>query len=491
MRLPSSPTLFALAVAALTVLRLIVAAVAPVSPDEAYYWVWSRALAPGYLDHPFMVALWIRAGTAVFGDGAFGIRVLAPLAVALGSVLILDAARLLGAGRGYVAALLLNATLVFGAGGILMTPDTPLILFWIATLWAMARIIAGGAGWWWIAAGVFAGLALDSKYTAALLLAGIGLWLVLLPAGRRWLLRDPRPWLALAIALAMFLPVILWNADHHWASFLKQGGRTGDFHPARAAQFLGELVLGQLGLATPVVFVLCVAGLVQATRLAVIRRDPAAGLLVALGVLPALVFIQHAFGDRVQANWPEVLYPAAVIAAAVLPMTRRWLKPALALGFVITLVIYVQAIASPIPIGGVSDPTIRMLGGWPDLSQAVERRAEQSGARFVAIDEYGLGSELALRLPSAMPVVADDPRWLLFNLPHPGIALSAGETGLLIRTERRRTPPDARPWASMTEIGVLGRGRWGRIGERYRVYAVTVGPAAGSLVTRLPSGAPQ
>jgi 4-amino-4-deoxy-L-arabinose transferase-like glycosyltransferase len=490
MRLPSSPSLFALTLAALTVLRLLVAAIAPVSPDEAYYWLWSRAPAPGYLDHPFMVALWIRLGTVLLGHGALGIRLLAPLSAALGSVLILDAARLLGAGRGYVAALLLNATLLFGAGGILMTPDTPLILFWIATLWAMARIVAGGSGWWWIVAGVFAGLALDSKYTAALLLAGIGLWLVLLPAGRRWLLRDLRPWIALVIALLLFLPVLLWNADHHWASFLKQGGRTGAFHPARAVQFLGELVLGQLGLATPLVFLLCAAGLARATRLAVVRRDPAAGLLAALGVFPALVFIQHAFGDRVQGNWPEVLYPAAVIAAAMLPLALRWLKPALAVGFVMTLLVYVQAIASPIPLGGVSDPTIRVLGGWAGLAEAVQSRARQTGALFVAIDEYGLGSELALRLPASMPVVADDPRWLLFNLPHPGIALAAGETGLLIRTTRRRTPPDARPWASMTDIGLLGRGRYGRIGETYRVYAVTVGAAFAGVVTRLPSGAP-
>ncbi len=489
MRWLSPPALFTLALMALTLIRLIVAGVTPISPDEAYYWVWSRALAPGYLDHPFMVALLIRAGTALFGDTALGIRLLAPLAAALGSVLTLDAARRLGAGHGYAAALLLNATLLFGAGGILMTPDTPLILFWIATLWAMARIVAGGAGWWWIAAGVFAGLALDSKYTAALLLAGIGLWLVLLPEGRRWLLRDARPWLGLAIALLLFLPVILWNADHHWASFLKQGGRTGHFHPSRAAQFLGELLLGQLGLATPIVFVLCVAGLARATRLAVMRRDPAAGLLVALGVLPALVFIQHALGDRVQGNWPEIIYPAAVVAAATLPLTLRWLKPALALGFALTLVIYIQAIASPIPLGGASDPTIRVLGGWPGLAQAVDRRAQQTGARFVAIDEYGLGSELALRLPSALPVLADDPRWLLFNLPHPGFTLAAGETGLLIRTTRRHTPPDAQPWASMTDMGVLGRGRYGRIGESYWVYSVTISPAAAGLVTRLPSGA--
>jgi hypothetical protein len=62
--------------AALTVVRLWVAAVTPLAPDEAYYWVWSRALAAGYLDHPPMVALWIRIGTVFAGaSGPWGILV--------------------------------------------------------------------------------------------------------------------------------------------------------------------------------------------------------------------------------------------------------------------------------------------------------------------------------------------------------------------------------------------------------------------------------
>src|SRR6185312_14849666 len=102
--------------AALTVIRLVVAGVTQLVPDEAYYWVFSRALAPGYLDHPPMVALWIRAGTLIAGDGALGVRLLGPLSVALGSMLLADAGeRLLGRGAGVTAALLLNATLFVGA----------------------------------------------------------------------------------------------------------------------------------------------------------------------------------------------------------------------------------------------------------------------------------------------------------------------------------------------------------------------------------------
>lgn len=485
---PAPALLFALALIGLTALRLAIAAVVPVSPDEAYYWVWSQAPAWSYYDHPFMVALWARIGTFFFGPTPLGIRLLGPLSAALASLLIVDAARSLNAGRGYAAALLLNASLIFGAGSVLMTPDTPLLFFWIVTLWAMARLINDGSGWWWIVAGGAAGLAFDSKYPAALLLAGIGLWFLALPQGRRWL-RDARPWAGLLLALILFLPIILWNADHAWVSFAKQGERTEDFHPARALQFLGELIGGQAGLATPIIFILCMAGLVRESALALRRRDAAAGLLVALGVLPALIFLQHALGDRVQGNWPEIVYPAGVIAAARLPACRAWLKPGLALGFAMTLLVYIQAVASPLPLGGARDPTVRLLGGWQTLANDAAIRAAAAHASFIAVGEYGLASEMALHLPASLPVLAAEPRWHYFALPHPETFAPPGATGLFLRTTRRHGPPVAAPWSHIALLGQIERKRGSRLAETYDVYAVTVGPAGPALLTRLPTGA--
>ena len=91
---------------ALLFLRLAVAASTGLSPDEAYYWVWSRALAPGYLDHPPMVALMIRAGTALAGENPLGVRLLGPVASFAGSLALVPAARdLLGLslGRAWVS----------------------------------------------------------------------------------------------------------------------------------------------------------------------------------------------------------------------------------------------------------------------------------------------------------------------------------------------------------------------------------------------------
>ena len=270
-RLRTEPSAWVAALALLTGIRLAVAGLAPLSPDEAYYWVWSRALAPGYLDHPPMVALWVRAGTWLTGENALGVRLLGPLSAALGSVLLARAADdlLPEMHAGPRAAALLNATLLLGAGAVTMTPDTPLLLFWTAALWALARLLRTGQGAWWLAVGAACGLALASKYTAALLGVGIALWLRH-PSQRRWL-RTPWPWAGGALALLLFAPVVAWNARNGWVSFAKQGGRVGDWVPSRALAFEAELLGGQIGLATPLVFALCVAGSIAAARR---LRDP-------------------------------------------------------------------------------------------------------------------------------------------------------------------------------------------------------------------------
>ena len=465
--------LAAAALAAVTLLRLVMAAVLPLSPDEAYYWVWSHALAPGYPDHPPMVALWIRAGTALAGQGALGVRLLGPFSAALGSVLLADAAERLLPGRhaGITAVSLLNATLLFGVGAVVMTPDTPLLFFWTACLWALARIASGGSAGWWLVIGLAAGLALDSKYTALFLPAGIGLWLLVVPRLRRWW-RHAAVWAGAALGGAAFLPVLWWNATHGWASLLRQGGRVGDWQPERAPQFLAELLGSQIGLATPLVFLLCAGGVAWAARQAWRDRDPAAALLAALTLPAALVFVQHALGGRVQGNWPAIVYPAAAIAAvAVWPRLHR---PAVALGAVITLAAYAQATIAPLPLPARLDPAAFRLAGWDGLARQVEAAREGAGASFVVVEEYGLASELALQLPAGVPVVGEEPRWALFRLPP---ARLAGAVGILVRSARRGGVPESGAWSAIDEAGSADRSRNGALVEAYLLYRV-VGPDA-------------
>ncbi len=449
----------------LTVARLAVAGLAPLSPDESYYWVWSRSLAWGYLDHPPMVALWIWLGTAIAGDGALGVRLLGPLAAAAGTLLLASAAADFGGREGrrqraLCAGALMNATLLLTAGSVTMTPDTPLLFFWTMALAALGRLIATGRAPWWLAAGLAIGLAMDSKYTALLTGAGLAGWLLATGAGRAWL-RTPWPWLAGLSALALFLPVLDWNAAHGWASFAKQGGRAGDWHPARAGRYLGELLGGQVGLATPLVFVLVVLGQARAVRRAV-GGDAGAALLAWVTLLPLLVFIEHALGDRVQANWPGVLYPAALVAVSL--QAPRWWPWAAGLGLALALPVWLQAAVAPLPLPRALDVTLQRLAGWQQLADGTA----SIGPGFIAADEYGVAAELAHALPGRV-VIGAEPRWRLFDLPHPFLA---GETGILLRLARHQEPPDPRFWSVLSAPVPLARTRDGRVADRYLAYPV-------------------
>lgn len=461
--------------AALTLLRLVVAGATPLSADEAYYWVWSHALAPGYLDHPPMVALWVAAGTALAGEGALGVRLLGPLSAALGSLMLAQAAADLLPGdlatrrrAGLVAAALMNATLLFGIGSVTMTPDTPLLFFWTATLWALARLSATGRGGWWLVAGAAAGLAGASKYSAVLMVPGILLWLALSPGPRAWL-RRWQPWAAAGLAVAMVAPVLAWNAAHDWVSLIKQASRGGTATLGRALQFQGELLGGQLGLATPVIAVLCAVGVGLALRGAW-RREPGWVLLAGLSAVPAMVFVVQATGARVQANWPGLLYPAACIAAAGLGgRWPGWVRPGVALGAALTAITYVQATLAPVALPMRLDPTLLRLGGWQTLADEVAAAARREGAGFVASDNYGHAALLARLLPPDIAVVGLEDRWALFRLPDARTTL-AGRRGLLLRSARRDDRPDLRDWAMLESLAMIARARGGMTAEGFRLY---------------------
>ncbi|PMZ83946.1 glycosyltransferase family 39 protein, partial [Pseudomonas sp. FW306-2-11AD] len=85
-------------------------------------------------------------------------------------------------------------------------------------LFFLAKVLETGRGVWWLAVGAAVGAALLSKYTAMFFGAAILIWLAAVPKLRRWFL-SPWPYLGGLVAFALFSPVILWNADHHWVSF--------------------------------------------------------------------------------------------------------------------------------------------------------------------------------------------------------------------------------------------------------------------------------
>lgn len=189
----------------------------------------------GYFDHP-PIAWWLSHGAALLGgESAFVVRL--PF-VALFAVSTWLMFRLGGGGRaGMWAAVALNLAPVMGvtSGGWVL-PDGPLICALLGLALCVMRALPGSGWRWWLGAGGCAGLAMMSKYTAVLDIAGLGVFLLISPVGRRWLVR-PQPYGAALVALVVFAPVLVWNAENGFASLAFQGGR------AAAARFqpLGPL----------------------------------------------------------------------------------------------------------------------------------------------------------------------------------------------------------------------------------------------------------
>ena len=206
-------------------LRLIYLGQAQLIPDEAYYWNYAQHMDLSYIDHPPMVAWLIWLGTSIFGDSEFGVRIAAYICslVTMGYLYTLTL-NIYDKSTSMRAMLLLAVLPIGFVHGMLMTPDAPLLAAWAATLYYMERALIAGRSSAWIGVGIAFGLGILSKYTLGLLGFSALLFMLLDPVARRWLFR-PHPYLAATLALLLFAPVIIWNSENDWASFLFQSRR--------------------------------------------------------------------------------------------------------------------------------------------------------------------------------------------------------------------------------------------------------------------------
>jgi 4-amino-4-deoxy-L-arabinose transferase-like glycosyltransferase len=437
-----------LTIAALLVLRLACAAWTPLTFDEAYYWTWSKHLAFGYYDHPPMVALVIRLGTMIAGDTELGVRLVSILLALPMSFAVYRSAEILFGGRrvAATATILLNVTLMASVGTMIVTPDAPLLVASSFVLLCLAKVVETGRGAWWLAVGIAVGAALLSKYTALFFGPAILIWLIAVPKLRRWLL-SPWPYLGGIVAFATFSPVILWNADHQWVSFIKQLGRARieDF----TLRYIGELLPTQVAFATPLVFILGARGLYALLK----RNGGALGARALIGSMfwiITLYFIWHSLHTKVEANWFGPVYPAFAIAAAVAGNLTRWnprqqrtvdfcLRWAAPSAIAMFALLVLQANTGVLS-GYRRDATVRSVGvGWRELAREIEAVRVREGASCVLALDYGTTSWLKFYLPKGSCVAQRGQRFRWVDMPEPDPALLKGK--LLYVDEARADQP--------------------------------------------------
>ena len=483
-RAGSPPRALVAGLGLLFALRLLVAGFAGLTDDEAYYRLWSLELRAGYYDHAPMVAWVIRAGRDLLGDTALGLRIFAPLAALVGSLLLWRTVALIdGRTCATRAVVFFNATLLLGAGSVLVTPDTPSVFFWGVALWALAELTASREPNWWLVVGLAAGLGLVSKYSVFFLGLGILLWLVATRDTRRWFAAW-QLWVGGAVALAIFAPVVAWNADHQWISFVKQFGRTVP-HGLRPEKVLEFVAVQWLLIGLPLA-PLVVLGTVRTLRhRATSSAGGTAGALLPLATsAPFLAYLLfHSLHGGVEGNWPAPLYAAfAWSAARALPaivelggrlrgIAAAAARIAAPLGFALTGLLYLHAVFGLVVLPPERDPTAQMRG-WDAFAADLEALRRDTGAAWIAVPSYTMVGQLARRLGTDRVVqLSETERYAHLAPPDPH---RLAEPALFVaRAAKNPLPRFADRFAAVVDRGTRERTWRGRVVDTYTVHLVS------------------
>jgi len=348
--------------------------------DEMYYWVYTLHPALSYLDHPPLTAWLIAATTGLFGDNAFGVRaptlLLGPASIVFAYLLARD---MYDKTRGLIAAMLIAVVPGWLASGLLMTTDAIVVPAWLATLYFLRRALIDNHAPSWYGVGLALGIGLLGKYTIALLGPATLTFLLVHPPARRRLC-SPHPWLAMLVALALFSPVLIWNARHDWASFAFQSIRRINESPDFTSHLLPLQTLAMLA---------PLAGLVAFCLLTPLARrlcpdTTECRFAWAMTVTPLLLLSLFGLGTEIRYHWvvPIWLGVLPLIAASVYPpqasagqkllkgLARLW-KPVLPLSLVITGV-GLHYISLGLP--GIGwEPNRMGYMGWPEIAEQVHK----------------------------------------------------------------------------------------------------------------------
>lgn len=395
-------------------LRVAIAARFPVLVEEAYYWQWSLFPSLGYVEHPPMVAWLILACRCLLGcSSPLVIRLAALGAGAIVHLLVYTLALQLFRDR-LLAALSLIISLAMpglAAMGILIVPDTPLLVFALLYLNLLAMAVRRNEFRWWPACGICLGLALLCKLSALLLPLATAIYLAVSRQDRTWL-RRPGPSVALLAAAAVCSPYLVWVVHHggDTPGVLLQSVRVEEWGFSLAK--LGETLFEQMVMAGPLLFTpLAGCLLLGAGELSQHRR---AFLFAQIHFAFPLAFflLVGTFGET-HPHWTALAYSTAAIALAALlecshPWFRRVVGAALAVQIGVTTALACLTVVGieqlqRIPAdeaGGRLDQKLaaaqQSLFAWGDLARRVADAQEfvGPGEAFVFCDQRDTTSML-------------------------------------------------------------------------------------------------
>jgi len=380
------------------ILHLLCMTQARLLVEEAYYWNYSQHLDWSYLDHPPMVALLIKVFTSLFGSYEFSVRAASLFCWFISSFFSYKLCELIAKKSGPYALFLLATLPFFFFQSIVITPDVPLIASWSACLYFLYRALILKHARAWYGAGLCLGLGLLSKYTICLVALAAFCYVVSHANSRFWL-RRKEPYLGLLLAFLLFTPVLYWNAQHDWASFIFQSSRRFNLTTSLNIHNLAWMILFFI---TP----LGVWGLVD-----LVKKNPSSynlaqdskKFLQYFTFIPLLFFAFYSLNHGVNFNWTGPLFLALMPWLAFIILNNSFMKTLWFGGTLLVLMIYsgVLLTISFNKTDFIQQKILLKVIAWDDLIlklNAVAQYQEQKNHMpvvFVPLDNYPINSELA------------------------------------------------------------------------------------------------
>ena len=376
--------------------------------DEAHYYVWSLKPSLGYLDDAPLVGWIIYVFDGIFGKSQLSVRLGAVIFSFLDGFLVYYFTYIIFKNKrtAFFSFLFFLSAVIFGMIlSVMALPDAPLLFFTLCFfIFFYKAVSVPFFSSYWLLAGISLGFAFLSKYTAALIPPAVLLYLLVSKRNRRFL-KTFYPYMALAVALLVFSPVIYWNFTHNFISFKFQLSH-GFSHPKPGFPLLAAGWLGQVLVITPFIYIFLIGAYIYAT-VKLISREKGTDIFYSqtnslaksssnLGInksvpfstvpfstfssvrepllfsaclsLPILLFfVVNGYSHRILVHWPDIGYLAAfpVMGYAADLLTRKQEKRilsafakyyvyfALFSGFFLSFILYNQIYYNSIPVGKI------------------------------------------------------------------------------------------------------------------------------------------
>ncbi len=440
----------------MTTVRVVVAALLPLTIDEPYYALWSHHLALGYYDHPPLMA-WLCAPFIPLGPSPFAVRLAALACTTICPILVYAYARRLcrnelAAAAGGVAALIAP---YYSVIGIMVSPEFALQMTWAwVLLAAQIAIFPQPASppdhneeasppvpdprinlLRWGNLGLALGLALLSKFTSFALPFGLALFFAISPRARKRWLGTPWPYLAGVVALAVYSPFLWWSSQHRWETFVFQATARSNSGFSFQLGHIPGFVAGTLAGLSPILGIAFVPALLLSLRQAFGTlptisgstgadvADHREGIRLALCIgLPPLTAICLAVPiSHVQVYWTLCTY------LSLFPLLGLWYAqsrrssyawPAVILAF-LPLAIATSAVVVPSVMfrlaGRPQGTGLTEMYGMSSLERKIESvrsHMPRPSQTFFAAEDHRLASQLSLMSGESALMFTTDARGL-------------------------------------------------------------------------------